>query len=210
MGGDHPEDASDSPTIQQYRSAYDQANRFAKEMELFRSAVVIPAHNELRNAGYHFLRSVSDEGKIVDRKELGKAIGHCDRSMYEASEAGIFHALKIIDQFQASYGGLVLPDYLKNWRDILLTAFDAREAVTAGRPREEAVAIVSVYMEHFRKLKAACRQIDSSRSVVVAAARRETWLFWFRFVAPVAVLCSGLLVSAATLFKEELRCLLIG
>ena len=91
------------PTIQQYRSAYDQASKFAKEVELFRSAVVIPAHNELCNAGYHFLRSLSDSGKIIDHKELGKAIGHCDRSMYETSEAGIFHALKIIDQFKDTY-----------------------------------------------------------------------------------------------------------
>ena len=162
---------------------------------MFRSAVVIPAHNELRNAGCHFLRSLSDSGQVVSQKELGKAIGHCDRSMYEASEAGIFHALKIIDQFKEAYEGLVVINYLDDWEDILLAASDAQDVIAAGRSREGAVATATVYMGHFTKLKAICRNIDISRSTMNAAARRETRLFWGRAVAPAAVVCSGLIVA---------------
>ena len=130
--------------------------------------------------------------------------------MYETSEAGIFHALRIIDQFKKAYEGLVIVDYLDDWKDILLAASDARDAITAGRSREGAVATATVYTEHFNKLQAICRKIDISRSTMNAAARRETRLFWWRAGAPAAVVCSDLIVVAAAVFKEETRCWLIG
>ncbi len=64
--------------------------------------------------------------------------------MYEASEAGIFHALKIIDQFKEAYEGLVVINYLDDWEDILLAASDAQDVIAAGRSREGAVATATV------------------------------------------------------------------
>ena len=93
---------SDPSAIDQIRTLkklFDGAEKFAKEVELFQSDLSIPAINELRYAGHHLLKAPAGEDKAAFQEEVLKAKGHCQRSMYEASESGITYSLALIAVF---------------------------------------------------------------------------------------------------------------
>ena len=95
--------------------------------------MAIPAHNELRYAGDHFLRVMSDAGGIEDLAQLRKAIAHCERSMYEASEAGIIYALERIQSFKQDYKSVVISSAVKDWVGILDLADRSRHLLVSAR-----------------------------------------------------------------------------
>ena len=188
---------SDSPTIERYRTAYTQAGESAKAVEEFRSAVVIPAHNELRYAGHHLLLSLSDDGKVSKPEELRKGIRHCERSMYDSSEAGIGHAVRIVNRFKTDYEGSVITDILPNWVDYLQTVREAQEALISGRSGQEIVETIPKHMAHFEKLKNICDRLDDVRSDMNAARRRERRTFWWSAITVVITLLGSLIVASA-------------
>ena len=108
------------PDVTELRQLYETADSFAREVGELRSDVPIPAHNELRYAGYHLLQSLDDEGTVVDEDLFRKAKNHCERAMYEAAEAGIMHALEVIEEFRQAYKtiamGAVVPGYYEKDR----------------------------------------------------------------------------------------------
>jgi len=210
MDDDRPGATLDAPTIQQYRSAYNQANRLAKEVEIFRAAAVIPVHNELRNAGDHLIRSLGDDGQVYNTKELAKAIGHCERAMYEASEAGIFLARRIIIDFKENYDALTIEAHIDDWEGILQTTYAADDILAAGRSEREPTETAAAYMEHFRRMAAACRTIGMKEGTVAAVAARERRRFIWNFAAPVAVILGALIVATSNTFREELRIWITG
>ncbi len=187
---------SDFPTIKQYRTAYTQADEAAKEIEEFRSAAVIPAHNELRYAGHHLLLSLSDDGKISKPSELRKAIRHCERSIYEASEAGVGHAVKLINRFKTDYEGSVITEVVLNWLDHLQTVREAQKELISGREGKAIDQSVSKYMTHFRKLKNICDELDNARSSMNAVRRRERQIFWRHFVSVSMALLGSIIVAS--------------
>ncbi len=94
------------------------AEQYAKEVEMLRSEVQIPAINELRYAGYHILNAIDDE-ETVSEVELLKARSHCHRAMYEAVESGIMFCLDEIKDFQEKHSDVVVSEVIADYPDRL-------------------------------------------------------------------------------------------
>ncbi len=77
------------PSISELTESYETADRFTREVAQFRSAVAVPANNELRYAGHHLLQALDGQEQISKPDEVRKAKNHCERAMYDAAEAGI-------------------------------------------------------------------------------------------------------------------------
>lgn len=85
------------------RAAFNEAEGFAREVGELRSNVPVPAYNQLRYAGYHLLKALDDDAQVVNEPEINKAVGHCERAMYDAAEAGIIQALRELAAFRYEY-----------------------------------------------------------------------------------------------------------
>lgn len=114
-------------TIASYREEYNRANELAKRIQAFRYEAGIPAQNELRYAGHHFLRAIGNDGKLADLDQLTKARNHCRRACYEAVEAGLAHALNQIAQFKDDFKNTPITGTLPDWIDILSHARAAQK-----------------------------------------------------------------------------------
>jgi hypothetical protein len=115
------------------------ADSFVREVGTFRGDAIIPALNELRYAGHHVVQSISMDGIVTDASQIRKAHGHCERALYEASEAGIMVAGRAIASFRKSYPGIVISDVVKNYSDFRMLAKRAQAQVDAGRADRESV-----------------------------------------------------------------------
>lgn len=138
----------DAGGVAELRQLYETADRFAREIAEFRTEIAIPAYNELRYAGYHLLRALNDDGKIVDEEQLRRARNHCERAMYEAAEAGIISALDSIRAFRQDYKDIVVGDVVPDYADKLVLAKNAQDLLASGRSgRSSATGQVSEYMD---------------------------------------------------------------
>jgi len=66
---------------------WDTAERRIKRTERIKSTLTIPAINELRYAGYHFIRAGSANNDETRAENVSKAVKYCKRVMYDAVEA---------------------------------------------------------------------------------------------------------------------------
>ena len=151
--------------LKDVQDRYETADRFAREVGTFRESAVIPALNELRYAGHHVLQSIGPDGKVTDDDgPLQKAYGHCERALYEASEAGIMVAARAILSFRNSYQGIVISEVVKDYTDFLMMAKKAQAMVDAGRTdRESVLAQTKEFMASYRQLRDAVEVLDASR-----------------------------------------------
>ena len=122
----------DAGGVADLRRLYETADGFAREIAEFRAEISIPAHNELRYAGHHFLQAISDDVELVDGEQLRRAKNHCERAMYEAAEAGIISALDSIRAFRQDYKDIVVGDVLGGYADKLVLAKRAQELLARG------------------------------------------------------------------------------
>lgn len=201
---------SEPPTVAQFRYAYSQADEFARKVTEFRASVAIPAHNELRYAGHHLLRALSDDGEPVDREQLSRAISHCERSMYEASEAGIIHALDRIEEFKRDYRDVVVSEVLVNWSQVLAVAKRTRDMLISGRDRGSPSETSAQYMEKFGELVEICDLLDGSRDDLnkkiverKAARRRYISVFLLRSFGIVAALLAAGVATIVTFLTSS-------
>ena len=85
-------DKGSAPRFTAIQDIYRRAERHIKQVELCQAELPFGAINELRYAGHHLLkRLVAQESGNSERaeQEFQDAEDHCNRAMYEASEAGI-------------------------------------------------------------------------------------------------------------------------
>jgi hypothetical protein len=151
---------TDSPTIEQYRTAYDQADTLAREVAEFLGDAAIPAHNQLRYAGHHLLQAIDSNGQAIDPTQLRRAISHCERATYEAAEAGIAYAVECIHDFKRDYWEINIRKSLPDWPEHLKAARDATDLIVVGREHKTP----SDYMQKFRKLVEVCRFLEDART----------------------------------------------
>ncbi|MER8952572.1 hypothetical protein NKH98_07490 [Mesorhizobium sp. M0833] len=143
---------------------YEIADELCKEVQHFRSAAGIPAINELRYAGYHYINACRSGGTSPAPTEMIKAVNHCRRATYEAAEAGILMALDEIRSFRTDYKTIVVSEVVPNWPVILTEAQGAVEHLR--KSREHGDDRKSDYTRHrdlFRTLKSHCDLLESSR-----------------------------------------------
>jgi len=90
--------------IKRVKKAFRDAENLIKEYEHVNDKLLVPAVNELRYAGYHFLKAFGDDGNLIkNTPDLAKAERHCQRSRYDTSEA---IATFYIRNIRAILGGL--------------------------------------------------------------------------------------------------------
>ena len=53
------------PSISELTESYDTADRFTREVAQFRSAVAVPANNELRYAGHHRAKEQTESRRFL-------------------------------------------------------------------------------------------------------------------------------------------------
>ena len=186
----------DAGGVAELRQLYETADRFAREIAEFRTEIAIPAYNELRYAGYHLLRALNDDGKIVDEEQLRRARNHCERAMYEAAEAGIISALDSIRAFRQDYKDIVVGDVVPDYADKLVLAKNAQDLLASGRSgRSSATGQVSDYMDTFRELRTALDKLEVSRddlNAKITAEAREIR----RFALQLALTVLGIVITA--------------
>ncbi|MEM5520745.1 hypothetical protein WNY39_08960 [Sulfitobacter sp. AS59] len=143
---------------------YDTADKLARDVQSFVKKAGIPAINELRYAGHHLLLSLTNP-ETTSELELDKAIAHCQRASYDASEAGTFVAFKKVDKFKEDYDRVPIVPVLPDWIEILKKCDDAREAIIAARQRGDEQAIdYEKHKAHFAELAEICGRLDRARS----------------------------------------------
>ena len=189
----------DADLLKEVVDHYETADQFAREIAVFRDKVVIPAHNELRYAGHHVIQCIDiDTQQITDIDNLRKAHGHCERAMYEASEAGIMFAARIILTVHEQYPGVVISEAVNDYHESWHRAKQAKDMVVAGRTdRESVLAHTREYMDTFRNLKTRVERLDAARddlAVKLTQVNRAWRSFILQAIAVVFAGCSLLVL----------------
>jgi len=181
---------------------YERADSFAREVANFRDDVAIPANNELRYAGHHFMKAHA--GATVDNDQLDGARRHCERAMYEAAEAGIQRAVRMMREFQTDYEDLVVSEVIPDFAARMVAADEAMDTLARGRHGRSSVEDhAAEYMAIFRGLRASCDIFSASRSDLNAIARGDR-TDTRRFVIKVAVSLAAVCASAAIAIAQYL------
>ncbi|MEM5476058.1 hypothetical protein [Pacificibacter sp. AS14] len=164
---------ADDELIKRLRLEYDAADLICQEVEKFRAQAGIPAINELRYAGYHLLKYVSEDPN--DEDQAVSAINHVRRAAYEASESGILFALKIVRGFQTTYEQVTVGDVVDNWQTILRRCDEVQMNVVRNRENGEAQAADHAQaMEAFRELKEYCNILKYARDDLNKKLKTQT------------------------------------
>ena len=182
-------------TLQQYRNLYDRADSFAREVWQFRGTVALPAHNQLRYAGHHLLKSLGPDGTITDIDKLREAISHCERAMYEAAEAGIGAAINQIEDFRNDHPRVAVGKIVPEIRNAPRLIREAQGIISAPRSNDlPASEETARYMEVFRALRDLVDLLEGSHDDLVIEARRQR----FKDILSIIGLVTGAIVAVAT------------
>lgn len=194
--------ASSRESIGKLRATYKAADEFARQVAEFRSEIAIPAHNELRYAGYHLLLALADDGGVANAAQVGRAVAHCERAQYEAAEAGISCALDFIEQFQKDYKEIRIGDVVQDYQEIIKTERNARNLLTRTRstkPSDDRGELPDprAYMEMFEKLRDVCEALEDAReelnkTIGDKVRDSQKFLIWLAFAIFGAI---GVIVS---------------
>ena len=168
---------------------YRQADRLAKEVENFRDEAVIPALNELRNAGRHLIDCIRPDGTIKNDGQYRAALAHCDRAAYEAAEAGILTCARIVRTYRQTFSNVAISTIVTQFPKIQADVQTALRDLEIGRDPDTDPATRSTdYMNHFRHLAKQCDILEGGRDDLCLAqakiraeesARKTlTWRFW--------------------------------
>ena len=189
-------------TVAEVRLAFQEADTFATEVAEYRQDVVIPAQNQLRNAGYHLVKAFTDEGVVGDAAQLYDALDHCRRAKYDAAVAGIVSARDYIGAFRRQFRGLVIKEVVPDYADILVREKKARDLVGAGRYDAKSDGErIAEYMDTFRALRADTDRLSASEDDLNAKKRlQESSQFWSK-TKGVAVIASATAVIVTLLIR---------
>ncbi|MCY4595136.1 MAG: hypothetical protein OXC19_10105 [Bryobacterales bacterium] len=192
----------DHERFQQVLSQYDTAESFIKAVEARQSGVSLPAVNQLRYAGHHLLRGLANENDEVYEKGLNDAVDHCQRAMYEASEAGIIYYLDLLKAFGEDYSEIPLGDAAPVHMRAKKLAGEVVNTLSQGRlNRESAEHQASEYMGMFEKLSEVVEDLELHRDELdkvlrshAQEARRFLLQTAFWIVMPI-IAVAGVLVT---------------
>lgn len=157
------------------RQEYDLADRTAKKVQKFAQLAGIPAINELRYVAHHLVNAVIPANADVDgEKELQRAINHCKRATYEASEAGILFAFDRIAEFRDDYKSVVISSVVPDWPEILALCETVTRRISETREAgEDRTPDHNDFERHFDSLVVICNRLHSSRDEMNKLVARE-------------------------------------
>ena len=175
------------------REKYAIADRLSKLVSVITEEAAIPAVNELRYAGFHLLKAINVSGSVEDGEHMARAIDHCERAIYDATEAGLMALVQSIDRVLYSYGLVTISKIVPTLQDIRRAHADAIEIMVANRTDNpaELVGIFEELIQHSRNLDLAKPDLD--KEATLASTRR------FRSFAALVLTAMTALIGLATL-----------
>ena len=179
----------------EYKSEHGKADILCKRVQLFRQEAGIPAINELRYAGHHFLATLDDNGSIFDKDQLRRAKAHAQRACYEAAEAGLVLALKEIKLFRDDYNKVIVTGDVKDYVQILKKTEEAKQRL--GVPRksgDDQQLDHDKHVELFDYLSDAASTLDAARPEI-NKRMRESRTTKRRWIIALAVSIIGIGVA---------------
>ena len=190
-----------SVTIELVREEYEKADNFSRIVANYINEVSIPANNQLRYAGHHFLSAISDDGSIGNPDQLRRAFYHCQRAQYEAAESGIVGALDNIELFRRDYRRTVVTSIVPNYIEIKRIAKEAKQLLEQSREAKNNADLLVDLLDMFGRVSEAAETLDDSREEInkkVAADRRASirWVIGISLSIVVVVLAAlGLILA---------------
>lgn len=180
------------------RQEYDLADRTAKKVQKFVRLAGVPAINELRYVAHHLVNTMMPATPNVDtEKELQRAINHCKRATYEASEAGILFAFDRIAEFKEDYRSVVISSVVPDWSDILALCETVTRRIAETREAgEDRTPDHTDFERLFDQLVTVCNRLDKARddmNKLVDKERRDARRFVWMLVPTVVAVAVAVL-----------------
>ena len=179
-------------SLETYREKYALADRLSRSVSVITEEAAIPALNELRYAGFHLLKAINASGSVEDGEHMERAIEHCERAIYDATEAGILALVHSIDRVLSSYGLVTLSNIVPII-DIRKARANAVRMLIANRTDSstELVEIFEELIRHSETLDLAKPDLD--KEATFASTRR------FRFFVSLGLAVVTALVAIVSL-----------
>ena len=181
----------------EFLELYAKAEKFAKAVAGLSGDAVIPAHNELRYAGHHFAEAIASDTQEDYEEGTRKATSHCERAMYDATEAGFIAVIDRVELFREQYKNIIIGDVVQDIESIYLLMDDIMEAM--GQRRNKSVTVeqaLEPHMELFNKGVAAWKRLKANRDDLNRKQEQKLSNFK-RFVVTTIIAGSVLLVLLA-------------
>lgn len=148
--------------LDHFRELFVQAEKDIKAVELLRNDVTVAAINELRYAGHHLVRALTDTEERDE--QLRRAERHCQRAIYDAVDSGIVYCLRAIKAFKTDYRLIPVTPVVADYADILSEARAAKSVVEEARGvGDERYKYCQTAREIFPKLVRCMRRLEDSR-----------------------------------------------
>lgn len=124
--------------IDHIKQLFSKAESICKRVESdpgHEGGVVIPAINQLRYAGQHLITACSSDDVHIQKSELTKALNHCQRAVYDATEAACLIVKIQIDIFKEQFREIIIADVVPSYSDTLRAHASLKKAI--GNPRSD-------------------------------------------------------------------------
>src|SRR5665647_736947 len=155
--------------IDKTAALFKRAESLLKNAEHHTNIVFIPSINELRYAGYHLVRYLS-EGEEDDLRSSQK---HCKRAIYDAAEGPLLKYLSDLAKFQDDYSlAACTTEVIPNYLELLMRVQSARNIIDEAKPTSR-----EVYFElvepHLITLKEIAGLFEKARPIINKRMRRD-------------------------------------
>lgn len=191
----------DKEAIKEIKQLFETAEDYCKSVEVvFSKGLVIPAINELRYCGKHLLDACSIDDAD---EELRRAKSHCQRAVYDATEAAALAALETFDQFRERFNQVQICDVISNYQDICQDFLALRKATAAKLEDEEKLdryeslmQLSKKAMNHLNILDSMEEELKKAQQIKESAVSIERKHLW---IGAIGLLVTGFGAAAAFL-----------
>lgn len=181
--------------VKQVRDLFQQAEIKLSEANHENGALLVPAVNELRYAGYHLIKALAakEEGpkNAASKKpnepwrtELRKSKDHCARALYDIDDALLIARLEEIKDFRETFYRIEIDDIVQDeakdiggYVDILDAAREAKTFSAKIRLEEKQYKQRQRYYQklssHLKKLTVISDQLRNKRALLLKRARNH-------------------------------------
>ena len=149
---------------EKFLELYSEADSFAKRVSEFRQEVSIPAYNQLRYAGHHFVEAIASDSQSDYDERLREAVSHCKRAMYDATEAGLTAITKRVELFKEQYKDIPIGDVVKDLESIYVLMDDIVAELIKGRNKKMSISqALAKRIELFDEGVVALKRLNANR-----------------------------------------------
>lgn len=199
------DNTTQSPEFKDVRELFRQAEAQVKVVENLRNALVVPAINQLRYAGYHVLAAITNQQSDCydedgcfndsqhddDNDDIKKAKCHCLRAIYDASEIGVSYCIDRINKFKIDYENTQITDIVQDYLDILADTKEAQTTLNSASMKKSRHEYAQACQEHVTVLAAHLDKLDLARVELNKKRRFDRRNFFLQI--------AGVLIGAVTL-----------